>query len=605
MLNEEEERQITIEVANKKWHDPSKFKKFDKKRRDQVLLWGYLSIFLISTIFCVLSFTIPSLKRTKPRGVAMWQWSLLITVLLGGPLVSKLIIVKTIKLFIDREFSAKENVIYFVVGLVESAWVVLWFSMILIAWCWVVDEPSYLGVPQENEKIMKKFSKTYPIVIITLITLIMGAFLWLLKDLVLIYAKSDFHIRRFFNRLRVALLHQYVIEVLAKGCDTNGNNINISDSNNNNVSIYVDDSKKGKFRKIRSFGRKEKTIIELSCLDDVNEDNVSCWGMKIVIDWIRENPHLNYNDYGKFFGGGEKKIDSEDIAIEVANHVFDSLVQHQACSNPHIGENELKRCGIVHKKLSEVKKCLLEGESQQISKEALKKWMVKAYKNRKALVRALEANKGIFAAFNKFIDVLLVFFIFALWLIMLNVETRKVIFVIATAIAGSAFVFGETFKLLVCNIFFLFWVHPFDIGDSCFIEDTPVIIEEINVLATTVLTLDNEIKHYPNAKLADQCISNYTRSSPMGDFIEFSLEANTSAHKINQLIDQVKIYIEKYSQYWHPEHHWVMDFESLTKVKMRLQFKHIINFHDYRETQIRKSKLVLEIKDYINNLKLI
>lgn len=84
------------------------------------------------------------------------------------------------------------------------------------------------------------------------------------------------------------------------------------------------------------------------------------------------------------------------------------------------------------------------------------------------------ANKRLFKALNVFVNVLLVFLIFVLWLIMVRVETRKVIFVVGTIIAGSAFVFGETSKKFLENLLFIFVVHPFDIGDCCVFDGTPV-----------------------------------------------------------------------------------------------------------------------------------
>ncbi|KAK9741579.1 hypothetical protein RND81_03G114700 [Saponaria officinalis] len=578
----------------------SKYKMIDKRKRKLVIFCCYLAICFLAIGLCAASFSVKALQEASLKGLRMWQWCLLIAALLSGPLLSNAI-VKFILFFIDRDFSIRENVIYYVVGLGESAAVVLWFSMILIAWLWVVDEPSYLGMPQQDiGKIKQKYGTTFHIITITLITFILGSFLWVLKDLVIMKAKSSFHIRRFFDRIKKALLHQYVIETLSRGARVNTSKNRVSKINHQIV-VMNSGSKDNSFHKV-GIGRKEKRLVDLSSFEDVSQDNVSCWGMKILIEEIFDNPNLIYM-VGED-GGERKDIDSESEAIVAADTMF-SLVIHGSVESSHIGEPELL-CYFPKDKLYDVRNCLLEGAHiKQVDSYVFRKWMVKVYKYRKALVRALDANKNLFRAFNRFVDALLIFLIFALWLIMLRVETRKVIFLIGTALVGSAFIFGETTKKLLENILFVFVVHPFDIGDCCLIDNTPVIIEEITFLTTTVLTFDNEMKHYPNAILSGQSISNYTRSPHMGDFVTLSLDIDTPIEKIDILKDKINRYIINNDQFWSREHYWVMEFEELTTLKLTLRFFHTINYHELIERQVRKTELVLELKKTLTELVLI
>ncbi|KAL9230489.1 hypothetical protein vseg_005831 [Gypsophila vaccaria] len=585
-------------VENKKRENTmssSKYKMIDKEKRKLVIFWCHLAICVLAIGLCVASFSVKALQEASLKGLRMWQWCLLIAALLSGPLLSNAI-VQFILFFIDRDFSIRENVIYYVVGLGESAAVVLWFSMILVAWLWVVDEPSYLGMPQQDiGKIKQKYGATFHIITVTLITFILGSFLWVLKDLVIMKAKSSFHIRRFFDRIKKALLHQYVIETLSRGARVKiGNRV----SGVGQIFVMNTDSKKNSFHKI-GIGRKERRLVDLSSFEDVSQDNVSCWGMKILIEEIFNDPNLIYvvgNDRGE-----RKEIDTEYEAILAAKSIF-SLVVHSNVESCHIGEPELVKY-FPEDKLDEVMECLLEGAHiKQVDSDVFRKWMVKVYKYRKALVRALLANKDLFKAFNRFVDALLIFLIFALWLIMLRVETRKVIFLIGSAVVGSAFIFGETTKKFLENILFVFVVHPFDIGDCCLIDNSPVIIEEITFLTTTVLTFDNEMKHYPNAILSGQSISNYTRSPHMGDFVNISLDIDTPIEKIDILKDKIKRYITNNEQYWSREHHWVMELEDMTTLKMTLRIFHTINYHELIERQVRKSELVLELKEILTEL---
>uniref|UniRef100_A0A803LYM6 Uncharacterized protein n=1 Tax=Chenopodium quinoa TaxID=63459 RepID=A0A803LYM6_CHEQI len=466
--------------------------KFDRGIRKKVLFWCNLVVFLVAAAICVASFTVPSLRKAPPSGIAMWQWSLLVTVLLCGPLLSKLLHYMVI--FIDTKFelfgvaaAARENVVYYTVELIESAWVVLWFSIILVAWLWVVEDPSYL-------------------------------------DVVLLMAKSSFHISKFFERVNDALMHQHVINRLTPRADT-------YDIGEPNLCQRMCDWK-------------EKMP---SLSDQVNQKNVSCWGMQKVINWFFDNENLTY----KLVDGEDKKIESEDGAIEAAKYIYSLLAQSEDSMNKIKMYIKAK----VQPK-DQVSAVMCRLVDKQITEDDLMELMVKAFKYRETLASALKANKKLFEALNKFTEALLVFLIFALWLMMLRVETRKFIIVIGTAIVGSAVIIGDTCKKLLDCLLFVFVVHPFDIGGGEQAEQHCnratgklfhglVTIKRIKILTTIALTLDNEIRYYPNTELAVKCISNYTRSREMGDFVVFTPETGASIedieHKIERSIDDPKI----------------------------------------------------------------
>lgn len=58
-------------------------------------------------------------------------------------------------------------------------------------------------------------------------------------------------------------------------------------------------------------------------------------------------------------------------------------------------------------------------------------------------------------------------------------------------------------------------------------------VEEIDLLTTVFLKIDNEKVFYPNSILASKPISNFYRSPDMGDAIEFSIAFSTPAAKIS------------------------------------------------------------------------
>jgi small-conductance mechanosensitive channel len=66
------------------------------------------------------------------------------------------------------------------------------------------------------------------------------------------------------------------------------------------------------------------------------------------------------------------------------------------------------------------------------------------------------------------------------------------------------------------------------------------LVEEMNILTTVFLKLNNEKLYYPNSVLATKPISNYYRSPNMGDSVEFSVDFMTPVEKIGALKEKVK-----------------------------------------------------------------
>ena len=67
-----------------------------------------------------------------------------------------------------------------------------------------------------------------------------------------------------------------------------------------------------------------------------------------------------------------------------------------------------------------------------------------------------------------------------------------------------------------------------------------MLVEEMNILTTVFLKLNNEKVYYPNSVLSTKPISNYYRSPNMGDMVEFSIDFMTPVEKIGQLKDKIK-----------------------------------------------------------------
>lgn len=191
---------------------------------------------------------------------------------------------------------------------------------------------------------------------------------------------------------------------------------------------------------------------------------------------------------------------------------------------------------------------------------------VKVYNGRKALDHALTDTKAAVKQLNKIVTCVLIAIIIVLWLILVEVATTKVLVFLSSQLVLAAFIFGNTCKNMFEAIVFVFVIHPFDVGDRCVVDGVPVTyttpyrsycimsvfhvlnllipglqlrVEEMNIFTTVFLKLNNERIYYPNSVLSTKTISNYYRSSDMGDTVDFSIDL-IPVDMINMLKAKIK-----------------------------------------------------------------
>lgn len=82
------------------------------------------------------------------------------------------------------------------------------------------------------------------------------------------------------------------------------------------------------------------------------------------------------------------------------------------------------------------------------------------------------------------------------------------------------------------------------LGPNLFINDSQMVVEEMNILTTVFLRYDNTKITYPNSILATLPILNFYRSPDTGDAIEFSIHISTPPDKIVMMRQRIVRYGE-------------------------------------------------------------
>lgn len=99
---------------------------------------------------------------------------------------------------------------------------------------------------------------------------------------------------------------------------------------------------------------------------------------------------------------------------------------------------------------------------------------IKVYKGRQALAHALNDTKTAVKQLNKLVTAILVVVSVVIWLLLMEIATTKVLVVLSSQLVVAAFIFGNTCKQIFEAIIFVFVMHPFDVGDRCVVDGTPV-----------------------------------------------------------------------------------------------------------------------------------
>lgn len=567
------------------------WKRVESSKQKQRRRVGAKAVIEWVAFLCILgcliaSLTVEKLEKTTIWSLEFWKWCVLVMVIFSGMLVTNWFM-HVIVFLIERNFLLKKKVLYFVHGLKKSVQVFIWIALILLAWAFLFNR----GVERS-----KTATKILGCITVTLMSLLIGSFLWLLKTLSLKILASNFHVSNFFDRTQESIFHQYVLQTLSgppliEEAERVGRSPSMGQ-------LSFRSTKKGK-------ATKEKKVIDMAKVHKMKQGKVSAWTMKVLVDAVTSSGLSTIsNTLDESFADGEveqsdKEITNEMEATAAAYYIFRNVAQ-PGCK--YIDEEDLLRFMI--KEEVDLVFPLFEGyETGRVDRKALTNWVVRVYNGRKALAHSLNDTKTAVKQLHKLVTGILVVLTIVIWLLMMEIATTKVLVFLSSQLVAAAFMFGSTCKTIFEAIIFVFVMHPFDVGDRCVVDGIPMLVEEMNILNTVFLKLDNEKIYYPNSVLATKPISNYFRSPDMGDSVEFAIDFATPVEKIGFLKDKIKKHLEKTPHHWHPNHNVVVkEIENVNKLKMALYCTHTMNFQEYGEKNKRKSELVIEIKKIFEEL---
>ncbi|MED6115380.1 hypothetical protein PIB30_089903 [Stylosanthes scabra] len=554
-----------------------------KRLTNMVLVECFVFVCLAGTL--IASLAVKRVRATMIWGLGIWRWCVLVLVTFCGMLVTRWFM-HIVVFLIEMNFLLRKKVLYFVHGLKKCVQVFIWLGLVLLTWVLLINR----GVPRS-----KLASKILDGVTWTLVSLLIGAFLWMIKTFLLKILASSFHVKSFFDRIQESIFHQYILQTLSgppliEEAEKVGGSLSIGQFS---------------FRSTTGKGGTKKEVIDMAKLHKMKQEKVSAWTMKHLIDAVTNSGLSTISNSldESFYDGSTEQTDKEitnEMEATAAAYIIFRNVAAPGCT--YIDEYELRRF-MIKEEVDLVYPQLASADTGQITRKSLADWVLKVYQERKALAHALSDTKTAVRQLNKLVTGILVVVTIVVWLLLMEIATTKVLVFLSSQLILATFMFGNTCKNIFEAIIFVFVIHPFDVGDRCVVDGVELLVEEMNILTTVFLKLNNEKVYYPNSVLAMKPISNYYRSPDMGDGVEFAIDFSTPAEKIGALKEKVKRYLERNPQYWHPNHGLqVKEIENVNKLKMGVYVVHTMNFQEFGEKNKRRTELVIELKKILEEL---
>lgn len=287
-----------------------------KKRKVKVTLLIEWVLFVWIVGFLILSLTLHELEKKLVWGLELWKWGVLVLVIFCGRLVTEWFI-NVLVFLIEKNFLLKKKVLYFVYGLKNSVQVFIWIGLILLAWGLLFNR----GVRRSRGT-----TKVLNYVTRGLASCLIGAAIWLLKNLFIKLLASSFQCNRFFDRIQESLIHQYVLRVLSgpplmEMAARVGKTPSTGQLSFRNVKKEKGEEKqKGK-----------EEVIDVDKLKKMKPEKVSYWTMKGLVDVIRVTGLTTISDILEDEEDGDaqkdEEITSEWEAKAAASRIFHNVAK--------------------------------------------------------------------------------------------------------------------------------------------------------------------------------------------------------------------------------------------------------------------------------------
>ncbi|EHS64524.1 uncharacterized protein PGTG_20985 [Puccinia graminis f. sp. tritici CRL 75-36-700-3] len=246
-----------------------------------------------------------------------------------------------------------------------------------------------------------------------------------------------------------------------------------------------------------------------------------------------------------------------------------------------------------------------------IDRKEMRNAVSRIYRERRALATSL---KDMSSAVSKLDGVLLglaLLITIFIWLFIFNPKgTTAQLVPMATIILGFSFVFGNAAKNLFESMLFIFSIHPYDVRDLIFIDDSPMFVLEFGLFSTTFQRCDGQVIVAPNSVLfGKKYILNVRRSGPMWEATKVMVSFDTPLDVLHEFRTRLRQFVTDHPREWKGGLDVNIDFmQNQNLIQLSLipslvvAMEHKSNWQDWGARWDRRTLLMKEMKRIMDQL---
>jgi len=240
-----------------------------------------------------------------------------------------------------------------------------------------------------------------------------------------------------------------------------------------------------------------------------------------------------------------------------------------------------------------------------ITKREMRDCVIYIYKERKALMRALQDMSQVVGSLDRTLFVLALVIIAIGCAMIFTIDPLKSLVPLGTVFVGWSFIFGQSLRSLFESIIFLFVAHPIDAGDRVFIDEQNYLVEKVTLLNTELLRVDGQKVWVPNSVLMTKMIHNIRRSPDQAEAITFYVDFFTPESKIRQLEEKMRKFVADKSRDYHSSLDLnVRELENINKLTLTFWLQYKGNWQDGGRRFQRRTQFYYVLKRGITELEI-
>ncbi|KAG2491012.1 hypothetical protein HYH03_010684 [Edaphochlamys debaryana] len=150
--------------------------------------------------------------------------------------------------------------------------------------------------------------------------------------------------------------------------------------------------------------------------------------------------------------------------------------------------------------------------------------VISIYAERANMARSLRDTDSIVQSLEFSVGAVIHFLFCAIYLSIWGVPLLEGFSAFSTTVLALTFIFGNAAKNAFESVLFLFFEHPYDVGDMVFFNNDSMRVKRISLLYTDFVKWTDEEIYIPNTKMMQHDITNWTRTRTKFELHKFLVD---------------------------------------------------------------------------------